>query len=138
MTVSFPTRILFGVLFLTAMGCVTMTGRAAEHTKDSLDTVKKAVTDNKAVLLDVREKAEWDRGHLPRCQVPGAERTAPRRQGRRVGPRTAQGQGDLLPLRVGRALFRAADILKKNGYDVRPLKSGYKDLLKAGFTPAAK
>ena len=64
MTVSIPTRLLFGVLFLTAMGCVTLASQAAEHTKDSLDIVKKAVTGNKAVLLDVREKTEWDRGHL--------------------------------------------------------------------------
>ena len=32
----------------------------------------------------------------------------------------------------------AADLLKKQGYDVRPLKDGYKDLLKAGFPKAEK
>ena len=34
---------------------------------------------------------------------------------------------------AGRRALVAADILKKLGYDVRPLKPGYKDLLKAGF-----
>ncbi|MNC96941.1 hypothetical protein D3C83_144460 [compost metagenome] len=34
--------------------------------------------------------------------------------------------------------LKAADELKKLGYDVRPLKPGYKDLLKAGFEPAGK
>src|SRR5882757_7421396 len=38
--------------------------RAAEHTKDTPQEVKKAVADGKAVLLDVREKDEWDAGHL--------------------------------------------------------------------------
>jgi len=36
----------------------------AEHTKDSLPTVMKRVTEKKAILLDVREKREWDAGHL--------------------------------------------------------------------------
>jgi rhodanese-related sulfurtransferase len=39
--------------------------------------------------------------------------------------------------RSGRRCLTAADILKKQGYDVRPLKAGYEDLLKAGF-PQAK
>ncbi len=30
----------------------------------------------------------------------------------------------------------AADVLSKLGYDARPLKQGYEDLLKAGFKPA--
>jgi phage shock protein E len=34
--------------------------------------------------------------------------------------------------------LKAADELKKLGYDVRPLKPGYADLVKAGFTPAPK
>jgi hypothetical protein len=40
--------------------------RAGEHTEDSLDTVKKNLAENKAVLIDVREAAEWKRGHLRR------------------------------------------------------------------------
>lgn len=37
---------------------------AAKHTKDSLETVKKNMKDKKAVLLDVRELAEWKAGRL--------------------------------------------------------------------------
>ena len=37
---------------------------AQGHTKDSLDTVKKALAEKKAVLIDVREQSEWDDGHL--------------------------------------------------------------------------
>jgi rhodanese-related sulfurtransferase len=35
----------------------------------------------------------------------------------------------------GRALM-CGDILKKQGYDVRPLKPGFSDLLQAGFDKA--
>lgn len=38
--------------------------QAADHTKDTPEEVKKAVRGGKAVLLDVREKDEWDDGHL--------------------------------------------------------------------------
>lgn len=34
--------------------------------------------------------------------------------------------------------LKATDELKKLGYDSRPLKPGYKGLLKAGFEPAEK
>ena len=37
---------------------------AAEHTKDTLATIKQNIEDEKAVLVDVREKKEWDAGHI--------------------------------------------------------------------------
>src|SRR5436309_2456877 len=37
---------------------------AAEHTKDSLEVVKKKLADKQAVLVDVREQSEWDAGHV--------------------------------------------------------------------------
>jgi len=105
---------------------------AAEHTKDSLDDVKKNVSDQKAVLVDVREQSEWDDGHL---------------DGATLVPLSALKKGeqaDSLPkdriiyahCAAGKRCLTAADILKKQGYDVRPLKAGYMDLLKAGFQQA--
>lgn len=57
----------FGVrlgTMVVALTAITSPVRAADHTKDTLPDVKKAVADGKAVLLDVREKSEWDDGHL--------------------------------------------------------------------------
>ena len=34
--------------------------------------------------------------------------------------------------------LKAADVLLKLGYDVRPLKPGYEDLVKSGFKVAEK
>ena len=36
----------------------------------------------------------------------------------------------------GKRCLAAADLLKKQGYDTRPLKDGYADLVKAGFEKA--
>jgi rhodanese-related sulfurtransferase len=120
------------------MSCITASALAAEHTKDSLDTVKKAVADDKAVLLDVREKAEWEQGHLRDAKFLALSAL---RQGV-----AADELARVLPkdkviychCASGVRCLRAADILKKSGYDVRPLQAGYKELVKSGFAPAAK
>ena len=39
---------------------------------------------------------------------------------------------------AGVRVLPAADILQKHGYDARPLKPGYKDLLRAGFPKAER
>ncbi len=53
-------------LVFSSMVCAlfVLSAGAAEHTKDSLDTVKKRLKNEKAVLIDVRELSEWDAGHL--------------------------------------------------------------------------
>lgn len=110
---------------------------AAEHTADSLDTVKQKVKEQQAILVDVRELSEWDEGHLADARL------SPLSLLQNESERTKQLKN--LPkdkiiychCRSGRRCLTAADILKKQGYDVRPLKAGYEDLLKAGF-PQAK
>lgn len=138
MIASFSNRFFLGVLLLTGVVCAAAWSWAAEHTKDSLDTVKKAVAGDKAVLLDVRERGEWERGHLRDAKfIPLSEL--------RRGVK-ADELARLLPkdkviychCASGRRCLQAADILKKNGYDVRPLQPGYADLIKSGFAPARK
>ncbi len=131
-------RLLLGILVLLGVGAMALPARAGGHTKDSLEMVKKALADKKAVLLDVREKAEWDGGHikdarsLPLSLLQGeikAEDLA------RVLPK---GQIIYCHCAAGGRCLKAADVLRKHGYDVRPLKPGYQSLLKAGFPQAAR
>jgi len=112
------------------------TASAAGHTKDPLPAVQQAVTAGQAVIIDVREPDEWAGGHIA---------------GARLVPLSTLEQGvdparlaQLLPkdkiiychcLAGGRCL-EAAAILGPLGYDVRPLKQGYPQLIQAGF-PAA-
>lgn len=123
---------LLGLLALTR----TVTAQSSEHTKDSLEAVKKAIGEGKAVLLDVREKNEWDAGHLQNAKLLPLSVL--------IKGVTEQDLVTLIPkdkliychcARGGRALL-AADELKKLGVEVRPLKQGYEELLKAGFAPA--
>jgi rhodanese-related sulfurtransferase len=119
------------IVFLTAWPA-----GAAEHTTDSLDTVKKSVADGTAVLVDVREPDEWKDGHLkaarhlalsdPKAGVPAD----------RLKETIPAGKVVYLHCASGRRCLAAADLLKKQGYDARALKDGYEALLTAGFEKA--
>lgn len=125
--------------FAGAIAIGTLTGFAAtENTKDSLETVKKYVAEQKAVLVDVREKSEWDDGHI---------------EGSVFLPLSALKKGltkeelaKALPKDrilytfcvVGKRAITAQNILEKFEYEARALKPGYKELVKAGFKQAEK
>ena len=106
---------------------------AEEHTPDSLQTIKERVAAKKAVLVDVRDKQEWDKGHVAGAVLlPLSEL--------RMRDRTEELIKELPKDRilythcvVGMRSLKAAEILKKHGYDVRALKPGYEELINAGF-----
>jgi phage shock protein E len=131
-------RHAIGILMIAGLNIMGNRLPAAEHTKDSLKTVKKNVDEEKAVLLDVREKSEWDDGH-----VAGAVLLPLSDLKKGMTPESLQKK---LPkdrivythCAVGKRSLTAADLLSKQGYDVRPLKAGYRELLEAGFKKAAE
>lgn len=52
--------------FLASMlvSLIAATTSAEEHTKDSLQTIKENIAAKKAVLVDVRDREEWNMGHV--------------------------------------------------------------------------
>lgn len=107
-----------------------------EFTKDSLDVVKKNVSDNKAVLVDVRSQEEWNKGY-----VAGSIFLPDTSIRKNVDPNHL---AEKLPKDkivytfcvVGMRAKRVGKILENHGYTVRVLKPGYDELLKAGFKKA--
>ena len=131
-------RRLFNTVLLTLFtsGRALLAQDATTHTKDSLGTVKDNVKSGKALIVDVREQREWDAGHL---------------KGAILLPQSKLNKDEQLPellkllpkdkiiythCKAGGRALTCGDILKQHGYDVRPLKPGYDDLLKAGFEKA--
>jgi phage shock protein E len=111
-----------------------------EHTKDSLESIKAAMAKKDAVLVDVREQREWDEGHLDGALLVPLSWLREESKGDKFAERL----GEKLPAKKilyvhcrsgGRALT-AAGILRKQGYDARPLKAGFDELRKAGFSLA--
>lgn len=110
------------------------------HTVDSLKQVQERLTDKSALLIDVREKDEWDAGHLAQAQlVPLSEL----REGAGQSEYAAQLVKTLPKDRIvychcrsGGRVLAATPLLTKLGYDIRPLKAGFADLVDAGFKKA--
>lgn len=108
-----------------------------KHTTDSLETVKKNIADGKAVLVDVREKPEWDAGHLKVAVLIEMSRFSDIEKQKAVAEKELDKSKIIYThCKAGRRCLAVAEILKKFGYDVRALKPGYEDLLKAGFEKA--
>jgi len=134
-------RRLWLALFISVIANAAVFG-AEQPTTDSLETVKQTLSDRKAALVDVREKKEWAEEHLQAAQLlPLSELK------RLAGDPAAQAELEkkLPKNRIvychcasGIRSLRAAEILRKLGYDARPLKQSYDDLRQAGFAAAAK
>ena len=125
--------VLAAVLAGVAGTAAAQSTAAPRHTADSLAAVQQAVTEGKAVLVDVREVEEWEAGH-----VAGARLVPLSVLEKGMNP---QDLATVLPrdriiychCLVGGRCLEAAAILAPLGYDVRPLKTGYPALVKAGF-----
>ena len=110
---------------------------AAELSNDPLPTVQENVVKHKAVIVDVRERGEWSEGHIEGAiSLP----LSSLKKGVDTSTLEREVPKDKIVythcVRGNRAL-KAAKILEKLGYNVRPLKAGYEDLVTAGFKKAA-
>jgi len=109
------------------------------HTKDSLKTVKKRVESKTAALLDIREVAEWNEGHLKLAVlIPLSElkKESPSTKVKKALEALDKSEPVYFHCRSGRRVLTAAPLLKKMGFDVRPLKAGFEDLRQSGFEVA--
>ena len=136
-------RIGNGLLFLTSLLCscllfLTTSALAVDHSKDSLDDIKARMKNKTAIMIDVREQAEWDKGHLKEAYLVPLSKIDD-------GAELKEFVKDLKKETIiychclaGRRSLSAAEKLLKQGYDVRPLKQGYEELLKNGFEKSGK
>jgi rhodanese-related sulfurtransferase len=119
---------------------LTLLAQEIEHTKDSLDMVKANVAKKDAVLVDVREKSEWDAGHLEGAIFLPLTWLKAERDGEKFSEKLAEKLPAKKVLyihcRAGVRSLTAAAILKKAGYEVRALKPGFEELKKSGLAEA--
>lgn len=119
---------------LSAITLQSIAQEKEKHTTDSLETVQKNIAEGKAVLIDVREKAEWDLGHLKVAKLIEMSRLSDPAKQKEVAEKELDKSKIIYThCKAGGRCLRFAEILKKFGYDVRAIKPGYEDLVKAGF-----
>jgi phage shock protein E len=109
-----------------------------KHTKDTLDTAKENLKSGKAVLLDVREQDEWDAGHLKAARLVPQSKLKVQTELDELLKTLPKDKVIYTHCRAGKRALVCGEILKKHGFDVRPLKAGYKELIEAGFEKAEK
>lgn len=130
-------RQTIGFVVLAALSLV-LSAIAAEHTKDSLKVVKENVDAKKAVLVDVREKSEWEKGHIEGAVFLPLSELQAGVDPKSLAEKLPKGKIVYTHCIVGKRSVTGGNILEKQGYDVRPLKAGYEELLQAGFKKAKK
>jgi rhodanese-related sulfurtransferase len=120
----------------------TAVAQGTKHTQDSLEKVRTSLDQKKAVLLDVREPAEWKQGHLQDADlVPLSDIRKLAKDPDLLAKHAAnlpKTRTIYLHCASGVRVLSAAYFLEQLGYDARPLAAGYADLLEAGFKPAPK
>lgn len=104
-----------------------------EHTSDSLETVRNRIEEKKAVLVDVRDLVEWNAGHVQGAKHLPWRDLQDKLKEEDVAKKLSKDVILYTHCAVGYRSLRAAKVLKKYGYDVRALKPGFEDLVKAGF-----
>lgn len=114
----------------------TLSAPAAEHTRESLAEIKKKIDEQKGVLVDVREKKEWDEGHIQGAAFLPLSAV---RDGLTEDELKRLPKGKIVYVHcvVGKRALAAGNLLERHGYQVRPMKPGYKEMISAGF-PKAK
>ena len=108
---------------------------AGEFAKEPVSEIRANVEAKKAVLVDVREKEEWDRGHVEGA-VPFP--TSGVADGLSAAELAKLPKDKVLYVHcvVGMRAMDVADVLKTHGFTVRPIDSDYKELVAGGFAKA--
>ncbi len=111
-----------------------------EHSYNGLSLAghiaRKDVEQGKPVLVDVREKSEWERGHIKDCVLLPLSDLRDGISENKLKEKLPEKKILYAYCVVGKRAVTAGGILEKADYEVRPLKPGYKDILKAGFENA--
>ncbi len=132
-------RYLGGFVALFLLLAITVYSlQAGEHTKDSLDTVKKNLEQKKAVLVDVREQSEWDKGHIKGAVLVPLSKLKRGVEKEWLEKKIPADKIVYTHCARGFRALLAGDVLEKQGYQVRCLKQGYQELLNGPFEKAEK
>lgn len=114
-----------------------------KFTKDTLEEVRENIAEERAVLVDVRSLEEWKEGHiegaifLPMTSL-HKHSLDPKKVAETLPQKKEDEEKKILYAHcvVGMRARKAALVLTQLGYEVRALKPGYDELLKAGFKKA--
>jgi rhodanese-related sulfurtransferase len=115
-----------------------ISAHAAGLTNDTLETVKAKIEADEAILVDVREQQEWDQGHIEGAIFLPLGKLQNGIDAKTLAKQLPKHKIIYTHCVVGKRSVTAGNILERFGYQVRPLKPGYVEMLQVGFKKAAK
>ncbi len=103
------------------------------YTDDSLETIKQKIDDGSAVLIDVRRQEEWDESHLKAAKlIPVSEFVDEATRASAV-EQIDKDKIVYVHCKMGGRAGMCAQVLGDMGYDVRPMKLRYEEIVAGGF-----
>ncbi len=106
------------------------------HTDASLQTIREALQDETAVLIDVREQDEWDAGHLTDAKlVPLSDLREPADR-ERIAAELPRDKTIYCHCKSGGRVLMAKAVLDELGFDIQAMKEGFDELVQFGFDRA--
>lgn len=110
----------------------------AGHTTDSLETVHQRLKAKQCVLLDVREQNEWDAGHLKLAKLVPLSAVKANQLTEAMKKHLPTDKPVYVHCGSGVRVLMVSEILRAQGYDIRPLRSGFDKLQSVGFEVATE
>jgi rhodanese-related sulfurtransferase len=107
-----------GVLVLLLVGTIAL---AADYTKDNVEAIKAKVQKGEVVLIDVREKNEWDEGHVSGAKLLSLSKISKGATKAEIESVVGKDKVIYLHCKAGSRCMKAAEILEKQGFKVQAI-----------------
>ena len=107
-----------GILVLLLVGTIAL---AADYTKDDVDVIKAKVQKGEVVLIDVREKNEWDEGHVSGAKLLSLSKISKGATKAEIESVVGKDKVVYLHCKAGVRCMKAAEILEKQGFKVQAI-----------------
>ena len=106
------------VLVLLLVGTIAL---AADYTKDNVEAIKAKVQKGEVVLIDVREKNEWDEGHVSGAKLLSLSKISKGATKAEIESVVGKDKVIYLHCKAWSMCMKAAEILEKQGFKVQAI-----------------
>ena len=108
------------------------------YTSDSLETVKQNIENGSAVIIDVRNQDEWDESHLKIAKLIPVSEFADESTREAAVNEVPKDKIVYVHCKMGGRAGMCGQVLGNLGYDVRPLKMRFEEIVAGGFEVESK
>lgn len=120
-----------GRMFTLVLLFVSTIALAADYTKDGLEVIKAKVQKGEVILVDVREKNEWDEAHVSGAKLFPLSRLSKGASKEEIESVVGRDKVVYLHCKAGVRCMKAAEILEKQGFKVQAIDLPVGELIKS-------